>query len=114
MVSYRVAGTGKPHTIVEDLIIPAVADMAGTVLGEKSAKIIQTMPSSNNTVSRCISDMAGDALKQLLPGIQASEFYALQLDESTDIADLAHLLVYVRYVHGGSIKKDILFWSPGQ
>ena len=30
MVSYRVARTGKPHTIVEDLIIPVAADMAGT------------------------------------------------------------------------------------
>ena len=42
--------------------------------------------------------MAGDVLKQLLLRIQASEFYALQLDESTDVADLAQLLVYVRYV----------------
>ena len=33
MVSYRVARTGKPHTIVEDLILPAAADMAGTMLG---------------------------------------------------------------------------------
>ena len=55
--------------------------------------------------------MAGDVLKQLLLCIQASEFYALQLDESTD---LAQLLEYVRYVYGGSIKEDILFCKPGQ
>ena len=41
-------------------------------------------------------------MKQLL---QASEFYALQLDESTDVAGLAH----VRYVDGGSFKEDVLF-----
>ena len=70
------------------------------------------MPSSNNTVSRSISDTAGDVLKQLLLCIQASEFYALQLDESTD--GLVRLLVYVCYVYGGSIKEDILFWKPGQ
>jgi hypothetical protein len=35
-----VAGTGKPHTIVEDLIIPADTDMAGTMLGEKAKKTI--------------------------------------------------------------------------
>ena len=40
MVSYRVARTGKPHTIVEDFIIPAAADMAGTMLGEKAKKTI--------------------------------------------------------------------------
>ena len=34
MVSYRVARTGKPHTIVEDLILPAAVDMAGTILEE--------------------------------------------------------------------------------
>ena len=72
------------------------------------------MPSSNNTVSRRISDMAGDVLKQFLLRIQASELYALQLDESTDVAGLAQFLVYVRYVYGGSIKEDILFWKPGQ
>ena len=52
--------TGKPHAIVEDLILPAVVDMAGSMLGEKAQKTIQTITSSNNIVSRCISDMAGD------------------------------------------------------
>jgi hypothetical protein len=70
------------------------------------------MASSNNTVSRHIRDMAGDVLKQLLLHIQAIEFYALQLDESTDMVGLAQLLVYVRYVYGGSIKEDILFSKP--
>ena len=70
------------------------------------------MSLSNNTVSRRISDMAGDVLKQLLHRIQASELYALQLDESTDMAGLAQLLVYVRYIYGGSIKEDIIFCKP--
>ena len=71
MVSYQVARTGKSHTIVEDFILPAAADMAGTMVGEKAQKTVQTMPPSNNTVSRRISDMAGDVLKQLLLCIQA-------------------------------------------
>ena len=79
MVSYRVARTCKPHTIVEDLILPAAADMAWTMLGEKAKKPTQMMPSSN-TASRRISDMAGYVLKQLLLCIQASEFFALQLN----------------------------------
>ena len=45
--------------------------------------------------------MAGDVLKQLLLHIQASEFYALQQDESTNMAGLAQLLVYVRYIYEG-------------
>jgi hypothetical protein len=42
MVSYRVARTGKPHTIVEDFILPAAPDIAGTMLEEKAKKTIQT------------------------------------------------------------------------
>jgi hypothetical protein len=57
--------------------------------------------------------MAGDIFKQLLLHIQASEFYVLQLDESTDVAGLAQLMVYVCYIYGGSIKEDILFRKPG-
>ena len=81
---------------MEDFILPAATDLAGTMM---AIKTIQTMPSSNNTVSRRISDMAGDVLKQLLLHIQASEFYALQLDESTDVMGLALLLVYVHYIY---------------
>ncbi|KAM9854312.1 zinc finger BED domain-containing protein 5-like [Aulostomus maculatus] len=84
-------------------------DMVGTMLGEKARKTIQTMPSSNNTVSRCISDMVEDVLKQLLHRVRASVFDTLQLDESTDVAGLAHVLVYVRYIHEGTIKVDLLF-----
>ena len=49
MVKYRVARTGKPNTIVEDLILPATVDLAGTILREKAQKTIQTMTSSNNS-----------------------------------------------------------------
>ena len=38
MVNYREAKTGKPHTIVENFILPAAADMAGTMLGIKVKK----------------------------------------------------------------------------
>lgn len=55
--------------------------------------------------------MAGDVLKQLLLCIRASDFYALQLDESTDVAGLAQLLAFVQYIHEGTIKEDMLFWK---
>lgn len=112
MVSYRVAPTGKPHTITEEFFIPSAADMVGVMLGEKAKSVIQTIPSSNSTVSRRINAMAGDVLKQLLLLIRASEFYSLQLDESTDVAGLAQLLIYVRYIHEGSVNEDMLFCKP--
>lgn len=105
------AKTGKPHTIVENLILPAAADIAGVMLGEKARKAVQMMPSSN-TVLRRITDKAKDVLKQLFLCIKASEFYALQIDESTDVAGLAQLLVYVRYIYEGTIMEDVLFCKP--
>ena len=63
------------------------------------------MTSSNNTVSQCKRDMEGDVLKQLLLYKDGSELYALQLD----VVGMAQLLVYVRYVYGGSVKENILF-----
>jgi hypothetical protein len=50
---------------MEDFILPAAADVAGTILGEKAQKTIQTMTSSNNTVSRRIGDMAGDVFETI-------------------------------------------------
>lgn len=112
MVSYRVAQTGTPHTIMEDFFLPSAADAVGVMLGEKAKNVIQTIPSSNSTVSRRISAMAGDVLKQLLLRIRASDFYSLQLDESMDVAGLAQLLVYVRYIYEGSVHEDVLFCKP--
>ncbi len=61
------------------------------------AQQISDIPLSNDTVSRRISDMASDVKEQLLANIMQSQYYALQL-ETTDVAGLAQLLAYVRYV----------------
>lgn len=53
--------------------------------------------------------MAEDILKQLLHHVRACEFYALKLDESTGVAGLAHVLVYVQYIHEGTVKEYMFF-----
>ena len=53
--------------------------------------------------------MASDVREQLLANIMQSQYYALQLDETTDVAGLGQLLTYVRYVKNGNIEEDILF-----
>jgi hypothetical protein len=89
--------------------------MAETMLEGKGQKHY-TM-SSSNTVSRHISDMAGDVLKQLLHRIQASEFYALQLDESgqqTWRALHSSGYMFVTFM-GGQLKKTSFsenHWKP--
>jgi hypothetical protein len=63
-VSLRIAKAGKPHTIGESLLLPAAKDMDSSVLGEKVAKQLESIPLSNDTVSRRISDMASNVKEQ--------------------------------------------------
>ena len=46
-VAYRIAKCKKPHTLAEELVLPAV-DLVSTMIGESAA------PLSNNTISRRI------------------------------------------------------------
>ncbi|KAI2646338.1 Zinc finger BED domain-containing protein 5 [Labeo rohita] len=108
-VSKRVSKLGKPHTIADALILPAAKDICQVMFGENFAQQISDIPLSNDTVSRRISDMASDVKEQLLANIMQSQYYALQLDETTDVAGLAQLLTYVRYVKNANIEEDILF-----
>ncbi|CAL9694137.1 unnamed protein product [Knipowitschia caucasica] len=111
-VSKLIAQTGKPHTIGEDLILPAAKEMVNMVIGENAANKLNVISLSDNTVKRRIDDMAEDVLNQLVTRIKESRFYAIQIDESTDIAALANLLAFVRYEHDGDIHEDFLFCKP--
>ncbi|CAK6977302.1 zinc finger BED domain-containing protein 5-like [Scomber scombrus] len=44
-----------------------------------------------------------NVLDQLIQDVKASRFYAIQLDESTDIANVANLLAYIRYEKNSEI-----------
>ena len=45
--------------------------------------------------------------------LKASPFpFSMQLDESTDVSQCAHLLAYVRYMHANAIKQEFLFCEP--
>uniref|UniRef100_A0A8C1P216 DUF4371 domain-containing protein n=1 Tax=Cyprinus carpio TaxID=7962 RepID=A0A8C1P216_CYPCA len=82
------------------------------MIGEKEAKKLDMIPVSNNTVSRRIDAMSEDILATLVSRVKKSEFYSLQVDESTDVANLANLLLYVRYLFEGTVQEDFLFCRP--
>ena len=103
LLSYRVGRKGLPHTITENVCLPAAKRMVECMIGEKEAKNLDMIPVSNNTVSCHIDAMSEDVLATVVRRVKKSEFYSLQVDESTDVANLANLLVYVRY----------LFWRNG-
>lgn len=84
-----------PHTTA-DVSLPMAKDLVNCMLGEKAAKKLVMIPLSNNTVAHRIDSMSSNIICQLVSRIKYSEFYSLQIDESTDIAYLAMFVSYLR------------------
>uniref|UniRef100_A0A1B6ISX9 Uncharacterized protein n=1 Tax=Homalodisca liturata TaxID=320908 RepID=A0A1B6ISX9_9HEMI len=107
-VAYHIAKCKKPHTIAEELILPAAVDMAKIMIGEDAGKQLLKIPLSNNTISRRIDDISEDINKQLINSLRGKEF-GIQLDEATDSHKDANLICYVRYVNENQLIEDLLF-----
>ncbi|XP_067937051.1 protein FAM200C-like [Watersipora subatra] len=87
-------------------------DCPSLVLGKPAGQKFQHLPPSNNTVKRRIDDIAANIEEKVVVKIKAPLFWAIQLDESTDVASLSQLLVYGRYVHDPPIEEEFLFCQP--
>ena len=114
IVSLRIAKAKKPHVIGEELILPCTKDIVHHMLGDKAAESLDCLSLSNNTVQRRIADMPVAILTQVTNEIKTSPLglFTLQVDESTDVANLPQLLVYVRYINNGNFKDEFLFCKP--
>ncbi|KAJ1157235.1 hypothetical protein NDU88_009950 [Pleurodeles waltl] len=108
LVANRIAKAKKPFTIGEELILPSTKDICRELLGEAAVEKIAHVPLSASTVTRRIEEIAEDIEAQLLERINTSPWYALQVDESTDIDNKALLLVYVRYLYQEDVHEDLL------
>jgi hypothetical protein len=111
-VNLRIAKAGESHTIAESLLLAAAKVMASSVLGEKAAKQLELIPLSNNNVSQRISDMASNVKEQLTEKVKASKYYSIQLYESTDVSNTAHLLTFIRFEDENSVEEELLFCEP--
>ncbi|XP_065263663.1 deleted in malignant brain tumors 1 protein-like [Emys orbicularis] len=111
-VSYRVAKASEAHTIAESLIGPCIKKAVHCMFGEKVAKRIDMVPLSNNTLSRRINDMSNNVETTIIHRVKNSPYYDIQLDESTVVANLAILLLFVHYVNEGMVEEDLLFCRP--
>lgn len=110
--SLLIAKSKKPYNIGEELILPAAIKMSAIVHGKKEANEMRKISLSNNTVSRRIAEISEDQREQLILRIKESRKFAIQLDESTDITNMAYLLSYVRYIYNNDIHEDLLFCRP--
>ena len=104
----------KPHTIAESLVKPCAIKMVERVLGKQSSKKLEALSLSDNTIQHHITEMADDIFSQLISKLKSSlhGMFSIQLDKSTDISNVSHLMVFVRWASNTSIEEAILFCSP--
>ncbi|KFD64822.1 hypothetical protein M514_02402 [Trichuris suis] len=112
LASYRIAlmiaKSGKPHSIGEDLILPATAEIQETVLHQPAPTIVSKIPLSRRTVQRRIDAMAQHT-EATLCGILKNTESALKLDESTLPGNEGVLLAYVRFIKQERLVQEFLF-----
>ena len=111
IVAYKVAQAKKPHTIVEQLLLPCAKEIVRLVVSDDAAQKLDDISMSNDTVSRHIKEISQNIKEQVVDEIKKSPF-VIWLDESTDVSQYSQLLVFVRYVHEKNFKEELLFCKP--
>lgn len=107
VVSYEIAKAKKPYSIGEELLQPCLSKVVKIMLGTSAAAKIDTVPLSRRTITRRFSEMTSDVEEQLCSRLKESVHFALQFDESTDVANQAILVGFVRYAYELKIVEDI-------
>ena len=88
------------------MIKPCILSAAEQILGPEAARKFDGIPLSNNTVQRRIEDIAMDIEQQVIEEVKKSHYFAIQLDESTDVSNCAILLCFVRYKGKTDFRKN--------
>ena len=105
LISLRIAKAGKPLTIGEALVLPAIKDTIKVFFGDKSEKEYESFPTSNNTVTLRIDEMSQRVENRVIE----NPFLSLQLDESTDVQGLlCQLLGFVLYMRNSEPHENML------
>ena len=75
---------------------------------EDAAKKLLTVPLSNDTVSRWISERASDVQNQVLERIKSSPFFSIKLDESR-MSETLHYCWFLCVIVGAVFYKRTCF-----
>ena len=108
-IAQMIAQAKKPHNIGESLIKPCMLKASSLVLGESNSKKLAKISLSDSTIKARIDELANDIECQVLQQIQESPYFAIQCDETTDVAQFSQLMVYVRFVEAATIEEEMLF-----
>ena len=107
-VSEMIAIKMKSHTLAESLILPACKKMVKTMLGDDAEKQISKIPLSNDTVHRRILELSNNIEENVCINKLQDSYFALQVDESTDITNKAQLLAFIRFIDADNIVNQYL------
>uniref|UniRef100_A0A670XYV0 DUF4371 domain-containing protein n=1 Tax=Pseudonaja textilis TaxID=8673 RepID=A0A670XYV0_PSETE len=77
----------------------AVKQIVAIMLGPSASTVMQSIPLSNDTISKRIDEMAADMEERLIDTLKSTEFM-MQIDESTIRENETLLLAYVRFING--------------
>uniref|UniRef100_A0A8C5LIW9 Zinc finger, MYM-type 6 n=1 Tax=Jaculus jaculus TaxID=51337 RepID=A0A8C5LIW9_JACJA len=111
LIAFQIAARKKPFAIAEELIKPYLVEMCSEVLGSSAGDKMKTIPLSNNTIGCRIDRLSADIEDQLIQKVRESKWFALQIDESSEISALTLLLCYIRFIDYdcSDIKEELLF-----
>ena len=107
-VALLVTKNKKPHTIGET---PCILECARIVLNKDAIKKLNQISMSNDRIKSRIVEMSNNIKLQVISKIQTSPMF-IQLDESTDVANLSQLMVFARYMNGPVSEEEFLFCKP--
>lgn len=110
LIAFKIAASKKPFSIAEELMKPYLAEMCSEVLGSSAGDKMKTIPLSNNTIEHRINELSTDIEDQLIQKVRESKWFALQIDESSEILGTTLLLCFVRFIDYdcGDIKEELL------
>ena len=108
-ISNMLAQNLKSHTLAKLIILPACRKLVKTMLGDEAEKKINKIPLSNDTVRRRILALSADIEENVSRNKLKNLIFVLQVDESTDITNKAHLQTFIRFIDGDQIVNQFLF-----
>ena len=100
--------------IVKECLIEAADALFSDLKDKKDIPtLFSKIPLSNDTATRRIKISAGEVFESLMNELKNVSIFALALDESTDIKDVAQMAVYVRYPYKDTtFKEELLTLLP--
>ncbi|XP_012620727.1 zinc finger MYM-type protein 6 [Microcebus murinus] len=111
LIAFQIAASKKPFSVAEELIKPYLIEMCSEVLDSSAGDKMKTIPLSNNTIGHRIDELSADIEDQLIQKVRESKWFALQIDESSEMSNITLLLCYIRFIDYdcGDIKEELLF-----